>query len=93
MFGTDLGAVDPDPSEEYALMGEAGMDFERVLASLTTAPATRFGAASRSGRVAPGMDADLVLFGGDPEVSLEALADVRLTLRAGRVVYRARSLQ
>ena len=34
LFGTDLGAVDYDPSEEYALMAEAGMSFRQILASL-----------------------------------------------------------
>ncbi len=47
LFGTDLGAVDSDPSEEYALMAEAGMSFRQILASLTTTPAERFGDWSR----------------------------------------------
>ncbi|MGC1089038.1 MAG: amidohydrolase family protein, partial [Candidatus Acidiferrum sp.] len=43
LFGTDLGAVEYDPTEEYLLMSEAGMSFPQILASLTTAPAERFG--------------------------------------------------
>lgn len=82
LFGTDLGAVDPDPAEEYALMREAGMRFEDILASLTSTPAARFGMAERSGRVAPGFDADLAVFAGSD------LRDVRVTIRAGRVAYR-----
>src|SRR4030095_12218683 len=39
LFGTDAGAVPADPSEEYALMAEAGLSFRPILASLTTAPA------------------------------------------------------
>ena len=42
LFGTDYGAVDPDPSSEYRLMTAAGMDFHQILASLTTNPADRF---------------------------------------------------
>lgn len=43
LFGTDLGAVDPDPALEYQLMAEAGMSFEQIVASLTTTPAEFFG--------------------------------------------------
>ncbi len=60
LFGTDLGAVEYDPSEEYALMSQAGMTFRQILASLTTAPAERFGDANKLGRVAAGFQADLV---------------------------------
>ncbi len=44
LFGTDVGYMDDyDTSEEFALMGEAGMSFRQILASLTTAPTERFG--------------------------------------------------
>jgi imidazolonepropionase-like amidohydrolase len=88
LFGTDLGAVDPDPTEEYALMSQAGMSFPRILASLTTAPAERFGQSSRLGRVATGLSADLVLLQGDPGQDLRALTEVRYTLRDGKIIYR-----
>jgi imidazolonepropionase-like amidohydrolase len=84
LFGTDLGAVEYDPSEEYALMAAAGMSFRQILESLTTAPAARFGLDGRVGRVAAGCDADLAVFEGHPPAS-----KVRYTLRAGRVIYRA----
>ncbi|MGH9320647.1 MAG: amidohydrolase family protein [Vicinamibacteria bacterium] len=38
-----------------------GLSWREILASLTTAPAARFGESDRRGRIAPGMDADLVL--------------------------------
>ena len=79
LFGTDLGAVDYDPSEEYALMAAAGMSFPEILASLTTTPARRFGA-EKSGRIAAGYQADIVAFKDNP-------AGVRYTLRSGRVIY------
>lgn len=91
LFGTDAGAVEYDPRAEYALMAEAGMSFRQVLASLTTAPAERFGAAG-VGRIAPGVEADLVVLSGDPAQDVRALAEVEYTLRAGKVVYRAASL-
>lgn len=89
LFGTDLGAVDPDPGGEYALMARAGMSFREVLASLTTAPAERFGESSRRGRVAAGLQADLALLADDPARDIRALASVRYTLRAGNVVWSA----
>src|SRR2546421_1136051 len=89
LFGTDLGAVDPDPSEEYDLMAQAGMSFRQILASLTTAPAERFGESARMGRIAPGLQPDLVVVKGDPSKDVRALAHVRYTLRAGQIVYSA----
>ena len=89
LFGTDLGAVDPDPSEEYDLMAQAGMSFRQILASLTTAPAERFGESARMGRIAPGLQADLAVVKGDASKDVRALADVRYTLRAGQIVYSA----
>jgi imidazolonepropionase-like amidohydrolase len=90
LFGTDLGAVDPDPSDEYALMAASGMTFSQILASLTTAPARRFGDAEKLGRIAPGLAADLVVVEGDPSRDLRALTAVRYTLRDGAVIYRGK---
>jgi imidazolonepropionase-like amidohydrolase len=89
LFGTDLGAVEYDPSEEYALMAQAGMSFRQILASLTTAPAQRFGDAEKFGRVAAGLQADLAVFEKDPAVNVSSLASVKYTLRAGKIIYRA----
>ena len=88
LFGTDLGAVEYDPSEEYALMSQAGMTFRHILASLTTAPAERFGNASKLGRVAAGLQADLAIFPQDPAINLQALSHVKYTFRAGKIIYR-----
>jgi imidazolonepropionase-like amidohydrolase len=89
LFGTDLGAVEYDPTEEYQLMSEAGMTFPQILASLTTAPAERFGEATKLGRIAAGHQADLAVFQQDPSSNLRALARVKYTLRAGKIIYRA----
>ena len=90
LFGTDIGGVDDyDPSEEYALMGEAGMTFRQIFASLTTAPAERFGESARLGRIVPGLAADLVVLAGDPSRDLRAFAAVRYTIRDGAVIYQA----
>ena len=89
LFGTDLGAVEYDPSEEYSLMSQAGMTFCQILASLTTAPAERFGDANKLGRVAAGLQADLAIFHQDPAIDLRALSQVKYTFRAGKIIYRA----
>jgi imidazolonepropionase-like amidohydrolase len=89
LFGTDLGAVDYDPTEEYLLMADAGMTFRQVLASLTTAPADRFGESKHLGRIAAGLDADLVVLKDDPSKNIRALTTVAYTLRSGKIIYRA----
>ena len=88
VFGTDLGFItDYDPTEEYLLMARAGMSFRQILASLTTNPAERFGISNRTGRIAPNMEADIVIIAGDPEVDIKALSNVKYTLRKGRITY------
>lgn len=88
LFGTDVGNLPGyDPTEEYRLMVRAGLDYRQILASLTTAPARRFGLRSQ-GQVAPGMRADLVLLNADPAVDVRAFAAVRYTIGMGRIIYR-----
>lgn len=90
LFGTDVGYIDVyDPTEEYQLLGRA-LDWRKILASLTTAPAQRFGFAAHKGRIAPGMDADLVLLDGDPAKAPTAFSRVSKTLREGRIIWDAR---
>ncbi len=90
LFGTDVGYIDQfDTRREFELMARAGLDWRQILASLTTAPAGRFGQSERKGRIAPGMDADLVLLGTDPAVNVVGFSDVQATVRGGRVIYRA----
>lgn len=90
LFGTDVGGIDDyDPSDEYALMAEAGMTFRQILASLTTAPAEKFGESGRLGRIAPGLAADLVVFNGDPSRDVRAFAAVRYTIRDGKLIYQS----
>ena len=90
LFGTDVGYIDQfDTRREFELMARAGLDWRQILASLTTAPAGRFGQGEWKGRIAPGMVADLVLLGTDPAVDVKGFSDVQATVRGGRVIYRA----
>jgi imidazolonepropionase-like amidohydrolase len=87
LFGTDVGYMtDDDPTDEYVAMQAAGLAFPAILAALTTAPAARFGA-PRTGRLARGMAADVVVVDGRPEDDIRALGRVRLVLRDGRLIY------
>jgi imidazolonepropionase-like amidohydrolase len=88
LFGTDVGYTDAnDTEEEYRLMSRGGMSFRRILASLTTNPARRFGDSGRRGRVVPGEEADLVILAADPASDVTAFSRVRFTIRAGKVIY------
>ena len=70
-------------------MKRSSPESRQILASLTTEPARRFGHGARSGRIVPGMDADLVLLGRDPADDVLALSDVVWVMRGGQVQYEA----
>jgi imidazolonepropionase-like amidohydrolase len=65
-------------------MSRAGMNFEQIL-SLTTSPAERFGYLNHSGRIAKGMDADLVVLRGDPKQDVTSSSKVRYTIGLGKI--------
>lgn len=88
LFGTDAGYMrDDDPAEEYALMVAAGMSGRQILASLTSAPAGRFDRRARSGTIAAGEPADLVLLDGDPVDDPSAFGRVKVVIRNGRLIW------
>jgi len=88
LFGTDVGYMaDYDPSEEFVYLQRAGLAPAQILAMLTTAPAARFGRAERTGRLAPGFSADVVVLDGDPALDVRAFAKVRTTMRDGRIIH------
>ena len=88
LFGTDVGYLtDYATSDEYVLLAGAGLNFEQILAMLTTTPAKRFGLARRTGRIAVGMDADIVLLAGDPAKDIQSLDKVAYTFLKGRIIF------
>jgi imidazolonepropionase-like amidohydrolase len=90
LFGTDVGFLNHyDTTDEFKLMQRAGLGFPEILASLTTTPAERFKEEKTRGRVAMGMDADLVVLSADPATDVANFAQVRYTIRKGRVIYAA----
>ncbi len=90
LFGTDVGYTDHfDTALEFTLMSRARMGFQQILASLTTAPARRFGFSSHRGRIANGMDADLTVLKSDPSKDVTAFSKVQLTISRGKIIYSA----
>ena len=90
IFGTDVGYIQQfNTSEEFLWMFRAGLNYQQILASLTTNPAQRFGYANRSGRIAKGFDADLVVLNADPESDSSAFSNIRYTIREGKIIYTA----
>lgn len=88
LFGTDVGFMtDYNPTLEYELMGGSGLTWQQILASLTSAQAERFGESKLRGRIAPEMNADLVVLSADPAANVKSFSSVRYTLRAGEVIY------
>ena len=91
LFGTDVGYLSVyDTTDEYLALQEAGLSYPRILATLTTAPAERFGVDTRTGRLATGLEADITVVEGDPAQDIRALARVRYAMRAGKLIYRKR---
>ena len=91
LFGTDVGYTDHfDTTLEFTLMSRAGMTYQQILASLTTNPARRFKSSGHRGRIANGMDADLVVLGADPARDATAFSNVRYVIRSGKLIFSTR---
>ena len=87
LFGTDVGYMtDYDPTDEYAYLARALTPLQ-ILATLTTAPAARWKESESRGSIDAGKDADLVMLDADPAQDARRFADVRCTIRAGRLIY------
>jgi imidazolonepropionase-like amidohydrolase len=63
----------------------AGLSREGALAALTDGPARIYGLEGRIGRIAPGADADLAVWSGDP---FTLAAAVEIVLVDGRIAWR-----
>lgn len=75
-----------DLTDALTFYRAAGLSAEQVLGMATTGAAAALGLAGCTGRLAPGLAADVLAVGGDPLTDLDALADVRGVLAAGRPV-------
>jgi hypothetical protein len=80
--GVKVALLAPDPTHNARKIRQAagnaaanGLPWEAALAAITRVPAQALGVGDRVGRIEPGLDADLVLWDGDPlEVSTLAEA-------------------
>lgn len=79
-FGTGLHS-------ELELLVRAGLTPRKALQAATRDAARALGLTTL-GTIEPGMVADLVVLGGDPEERIEAVRDVRLVIQGGREVFR-----
>jgi len=77
LYGTDLGngPIQPgiDPTE-VLLLREAGLETESILQAMARGP------------LGKGAPADLIALGRNPFEELDAIADLKLVVRAGRIV-------
>jgi imidazolonepropionase-like amidohydrolase len=88
-YGTDLGNAGTEPGidrRELAVLAEAGMTPAEIVVAATSRAAHAIGAWDLTGRVAPGLRADLLVLDGDPLADAAALADPRWVIAAGRPV-------
>jgi imidazolonepropionase-like amidohydrolase len=90
MFGTDVGFITRyDTKLELEQLTKAGLTTRQILDMLTRVPAARFGVGQSRGRIAPGFVGDLTVLAHDPASDPLAFADVRYTVRGGRIIFRA----
>jgi imidazolonepropionase-like amidohydrolase len=93
LAGTDLGVPSLVPGfsllrELEVLVSEARLSPREALAAATINASTTLGLQTRSGRVAPGYYADMVLLDHDPLVNIAAVRAIRAVIARGRVFDR-----
>ena len=85
-FGTDSG-VGPHATNalEFGYMTSAGMPAAQAIRSATVDAAALLGREARIGRIAPGMDADIIAVAGDPVADVTRLNAVDFVMQQGKV--------
>jgi imidazolonepropionase-like amidohydrolase len=86
--GTDAGTpLNPHGTlvPELMLMVKGGMAPAAAVHAATAAAARVLGLEHETGRIAPGLAADLLAVEGDPAERVEALDDVRFVMAQGRI--------
>jgi imidazolonepropionase-like amidohydrolase len=86
--GTDAGTpLNPHGSlvPELELMVKGGLAPLAAIVSATATAARVLGLEAETGRIAPGLAADLLAVAGNPAERIQALDDVRLVLAGGRI--------
>jgi imidazolonepropionase-like amidohydrolase len=87
--GSDVGVFSHgDSARELEMMVAYGMTPLATLQSATSVNAKVLRLESQIGRVAPGLQADLIAVAGDPGVDISAVRRVELVMKGGAVVRR-----
>jgi imidazolonepropionase-like amidohydrolase len=71
---------------ERGWVGKAGVAPLAAIHAATAAAARVLGLEHETGRIAPGLAADLLAVAGDPGERIQALDEVRLVMAQGRMV-------
>jgi imidazolonepropionase-like amidohydrolase len=87
IFGTDAvaGAHGHNAEDLVCRVREAGQPAGDALVSATSGAAESLGLGDRIGRLAPGMEADVIAVEGDPLLDITALRRVVFVMKGGRV--------
>jgi imidazolonepropionase-like amidohydrolase len=84
LIGTDAGLTPFDRfGQAVANWGDWGFDPATMIEMVTTRAAEVLGLGAVTGRIAPGLVADLLLVRGDPTADLAALSAIELVVAAG----------
>jgi len=86
--GSDMRYDQSSPyrvADEAVELARSGLSPASALRSATSAAAECLGIGRRTGTIRPGLEADLIVVGGDPLRDLAALKDVRLVINDGAV--------
>ncbi len=88
-FGTDAGVYPHGQNaRQFARMVRFGMTPIEAIRAATTVAADLLGVADRTGRIRPGLFADLIAVEGDPLAHVDVLEEVRFVMKEGRVYKR-----
>jgi imidazolonepropionase-like amidohydrolase len=87
VFGTDAvaGAHGRNVEELVYRVEKGGQDPHRAVVSATSLAAESLGLGSSLGRIAPGMEADIIAVEGNPAEDITALRRVRFVMKGGKV--------
>ena len=85
-MGGDVGVFPHgENAREMEMMVEYGMQPLEVLKSATSVNADVFGYGDKIGRIKKGMLADILIVNGDPSTDINAIKNVRLVMKDGKI--------
>lgn len=87
VFGTDTGvSKHGENAREFELLARAGFTPVESLRMATVGAAKHLGLESETGRIAPGLAADIIAVDGDPLTNVATLRNVNFVMARGAVV-------